>query len=60
MPTLSQRLRPFLLQMRSLFCTEPLMVMLHSVKGSYGYAESLADVHPVSGNFMQKEVVGLY
>jgi hypothetical protein len=36
------------------------MVMLHGVNGPYGHAESLADVHPVSCNFMQKEVVGLY
>jgi hypothetical protein len=33
------------------------MVMLHGVKGPYGHAESLADVYPVSGNFMQKEVI---
>jgi hypothetical protein len=35
------------------------MVVLHGVKRPYGHAESLADVHPVSGNFMQKEVVSL-
>jgi hypothetical protein len=35
------------------------MVMLHGVERPYGYAESLADVHPVSRDLVQEKVVSL-
>jgi hypothetical protein len=36
------------------------MVKLHSIEGPYGHIESLTNVHSMSGNFMQKEVISLY
>lgn len=35
-------------------------MMLHGVEGLYSDAESLADVHPVSSNLVQKEIISLY
>jgi hypothetical protein len=39
--------------------TEPLVMVLRSVKGPYSHIEGLADMHPMSRNFVQKEVVGV-
>jgi hypothetical protein len=40
-------------------CTKPLTLVLHSVKRPQGHAKGLANVHSLSRNFIQEEVVKL-